>query len=100
MGDHVLYVMSTVLDAQDNLIDQTEQLLDEIEQVIETVRGIKKTPLLRTGLRRDQSQAAARERLPDLLPSGKKICVRMQGLRPDAIYASETFRRSGRNLAR
>jgi hypothetical protein len=44
MGDHVLYVMSTVLNAQDNLIDQTEQFLDEIEQVIETVRGIKKTP--------------------------------------------------------
>ena len=31
--------------------------------------------------------------------SGKKFCVRMQGLRPDATYATETSRRSGRNLA-
>jgi len=32
--------------------------------------------------------------------SGCRGCVRMQGLRPDAIYASETSGRSGRNLAR
>jgi len=32
--------------------------------------------------------------------SGKTFCVRMQGLRPDAIYTSEMFRCSGRNLAR
>jgi len=32
--------------------------------------------------------------------SGKKFCVRMQGLCPDAIYVSEMSRRSGHNLAR
>jgi len=32
--------------------------------------------------------------------SGKKFCIRMQALHPNAAYASEMSRRSGRNPAR